>query len=158
MHAVLYTGQTMTTTRTTGKYLSCFNPHHCVILFWLTWVTELNDSTRTGTRQCLKGSGFMSYAGNYTIEDQCLPWTDNAVHIKGFQLWMFPGSKSWIDMKDHCRNPDNDIEPWCYNRTRLRSDGVLEKLYCGDGIPACCKFSLYIYTYMWVLRDSILYF
>lgn len=117
---------------------------------WYTFTSVFN----TGTRQCLKGNGFMSYAGNYTIKDECLPWTNSAVHLKGFKLWMFPGSDSWIEMQDYCRNPDNDEGPWCYNRTRLEADGVLEKLYCDSGIPACCKLLSYDTAPLFIVHGS----
>ncbi|XP_067931099.1 plasminogen-like [Watersipora subatra] len=90
------------------------------------------------TRQCVLDNGFMSYAGHQTVPDTCLLWTDDIVQLQDFELWQFPGSSSWHDMVDYCRNPDNDVSPWCYNKEIYDVEGRLEKVYCIN-MTKCAK-------------------
>lgn len=73
----------------------------------------------------------------------CLNWTDSAVQALGFQLWQFPGSYSFDEMKDHCRNPDNDASPWCYSKVAYEMEAKMEKLNCTN-ITTCCMYKLYV--------------
>jgi len=80
----------------------------------------------------------MTYAGNATADEECLLWTDDLVQSQGFELWQFPGSYSWEEMVNYCRNPDNHPYPWCYSKQE-GNNGKLKKLEC-QSIPSCCKY------------------
>ncbi|KAF6029777.1 PLG [Bugula neritina] len=94
-----------------------------------------SEETFKSTRQCVLENGFMTYAGNATADEECLLWTDDLVQSQGFELWQFPGSYSWEEMVNYCRNPDNHPYPWCYSKQE-GNNGKLKKLEC-QSIPSC---------------------
>lgn len=107
------------------------------VIFWILIYPFLWFFPIAGTRQCILDNGFMSYNGQHTHPGECLHWTDDVVQSVGFELWQFAGAHSWEEMKDYCRNPDNDTTIWCYDKRKYQQDGSLKRLYCN--VTECCK-------------------
>ncbi|XP_038060986.1 uncharacterized protein LOC119731787 isoform X2 [Patiria miniata] len=82
---------------------------------------------------CYRGNGH-SYRGSYSATEtgkDCVPWTFAAARGAGVNNAQYPNTG--VGNHNHCRNPDNDQQPWCYFAD---ASGQLEGwTYCG--LPAC---------------------
>ncbi|CAH1794672.1 unnamed protein product [Owenia fusiformis] len=72
--------------------------------------TPEEPPTKKPVEECLRGKG-LGYSGTQTTSASgkpCLPWSDNRI----VNPERFPNKG--LDGHNFCRNPDDDISPWCW--------------------------------------------
>ncbi|XP_039598899.1 tissue-type plasminogen activator-like, partial [Polypterus senegalus] len=100
----------------------------------LTWeYCSIPSCSAASPVDCYTDKG-TSYRGTKSVSHlgtQCLHWDSPALLDKQFTAWKPNAWKQGLGSHNYCRNPDNDVKPWCHVR-RGRS---LTWEYCD--IPKC---------------------
>ncbi|KAM9313415.1 tissue-type plasminogen activator [Gastrophryne carolinensis] len=82
-----------------------YNWEHCSV-----------PTCRLDTQKCYSERG-TSYRGHYNITTsgaKCLRWDSPLVKNKVFNAWHGAARRYGLASHNYCRNPDNDVRPWCH--------------------------------------------
>ncbi|XP_074525516.1 tissue-type plasminogen activator isoform X2 [Halichoeres trimaculatus] len=73
-------------------------------------------------QECVQGSG-QTYRGTKSVTksgSRCLPWDSPALNRKINNAWKFEALEQGLGSHSFCRNPDNDVGPWCHTYKNMQ--------------------------------------
>ncbi|KAM4749474.1 tissue-type plasminogen activator isoform 2-T2 [Rhinophrynus dorsalis] len=113
-----------------------------------TWEYCTMPACAAAAKSCYSGRG-TTYRGTHSITTSgahCLRWDSPLVQNKGYSTWKNNARFLGLGSHNYCRNPDNDVRPWCHvlkgTETTWELCNVSRCSTCGTRRPPLAQFKI----------------
>ncbi|XP_053573975.1 tissue-type plasminogen activator [Bombina bombina] len=93
-----------------------------------------------------RGSGYRGYNSVTSSGARCLQWDSPLLKSKTYTAWNANARSLGLGSHNYCRNPDNDIRPWCHiekgSETSWGYCDIPKCSSCGNRLPAVRQFRI----------------